>query len=337
MTLDLSKIQQITTGAVNITEENGVFCFHRFTPEQENLYFESDLKHYHRTRTTAGVKLVFKTDSKNLFIKINALSTGTREYFSLDVLADNLPLGYIDNFSDTKLQRDYTKQVFPMGVFCKSFMLGDGIKEVCVHLPWSVEALIEEISIDDNAFIEGIKRQKKLIAYGDSITQGYDALRPSNRYAARLADALCAEEFNKGIGGEIFFPKLATLRDSFVPDYITVAYGTNDWNHIDKKRFERNCKDFYANLANSYPESKIFAIAPVWRKDKDEERVFGAFESAEEYIRQVAVQHENIFFVSGYDFVPKDEKYFADLRLHPNDIGFEHYGENIYNKIKDRI
>ena len=28
----------------------------------------------------------------------------------------------------------------------------------------------------------------KLLCFGDSITQGYDALHPSNRYAAQLAD-----------------------------------------------------------------------------------------------------------------------------------------------------
>ena len=70
-------------------------------------------------------------------------------------------------------------------------------KTVCVHLPWSVKTLIEEISIDDNAFVKGVKPKKKLLAYGDSITHGYDALRPSNRYISKFADKIGDEEFNK--------------------------------------------------------------------------------------------------------------------------------------------
>jgi hypothetical protein len=41
----------------------------------------------------------------------------------------------------------------------------------------------------------------------------------------------------------------------------------------------------------------------------------------------------NVTVISGFDFVPKDETYFSDLRLHPNDKGFECYSENLYSEI----
>ena len=46
---------------------------------------------------------------------------------------------------------------------------------------------------------------------------------------------------------------------------------------------------------------------------------------------------ENISVISGFDFVPMDEKYYADLKLHPNDEGFEYYAENLYKEIKEMI
>ena len=46
---------------------------------------------------------------------------------------------------------------------------------------------------------------------------------------------------------------------------------------------------------------------------------------------------ETKIMISGFDFVPKDEKYYADLRLHPNDEGFEYYAENLYKEIKEMI
>lgn len=337
MELSFAKIKEIATGAVRIEEGNGTVKLYRFTKEQEELYRVTNQEFYMKALSTAGIKLSFRTDSKNLSLKITTAQGSSRRYFSVDVVVDGKPLGYLDNFSDAVLPEDYTGLEFPLGNFEKSFSLGEGIKTVCVHLPWSASASIDALSIDDGAFIEGVKPQKKLLAFGDSITQGYDALRPSNRYIARLADKLGVEEFNKAIGGEIFFPSLAKLRDSFVPDYITVAYGTNDWYHTDAETFKANCKAFYSTLRENYPESKIFAITPIWRKDMNEKRVFGNFKNVEVYIKDAVKDLENITVISGFDFVPKDETYFGDLRLHPNDKGFECYFESIYDKIKSEI
>lgn len=337
MKLDIEKIKEITTGASVIKEEDSYICLNRFTEEQERLYKSVSEEFYVKSFSTAGVKFSFRTDSKSLFIKIRTSPFSPRRYFSVDVFADGNPVGFIDNFSDTELLRDYTNSDYPLGDFSKTFEFVDGIKEVRVHLPWSMITVIEEISIDDGAFIEGIKPKKKLLAFGDSITHGYDALRPSNRYIARLSDLLCAEEFNKAIGGERFFPELAKLKEDFIPDYITVAYGTNDWFHVDEETFKQNCAAFYLNLASNYRNSKIFAITPIWRKDMNEKRIFGDFRNVERDIREAVAGIDNITVISGFDFVPKDEDYFADLRLHPNDAGFEHYAKNLFDKIKPYI
>lgn len=337
MKLSFNKVKDITTGAVNFLEENEVLLLKRFTQEQEDLYKATDQDFYDKTFYTAGIKFLFKTDSKNLFLKIRTMNRSTRKYFSVDVFADGNLIGYMDNFSDIELPQDYTQTDLPLGEFSKKFQLGEGEKTVCVHLPWSAKTLIEEVSIDDNAFIEAVKPKKKLIAYGDSITHGYDALRPSNRYVAKVAELLGAEEFNKAIGGERFSPELAMLKDSFTPDYITVAYGTNDWNGIDEETFKCKCKAFYTNLSQNYPDSEIFAITPIWRKDMGEYRKFGDFKKVEPGIRSAVKDIKNVTVISGFDFVPKEEKYFADLRLHPNDSGFECYAENLYRAIKTKI
>ena len=337
MKLSFNQIKEITTGAVLVKEEDGMISLKRFTQEQEELYKVTNQDFYNKTFSTSGIKFLFKTDSKSLFLKLKTMLSSSRKYFSVDIFVDGKPIGYIDNFSNIELPQNYTQMEFPLGDFSKKFQLGEGKKTVCVHLPWSVKTFIEEISIDDNAFIEGIKPKKKLIAFGDSITHGYDALRPSNRYVAKLADMLGAEEFNKAIGGERFFPELAELTDAFVPDYITVAYGTNDWSGIDQETFKNKCKDFYTTISQNYPQAKIFAITPIWRKDMNEYRTFGSFEEVEKNIKNAVKSIENITVISGFDFVPKDEKYFADLRLHPNDNGFECYAENLYKEIKTKI
>lgn len=337
MDLTLNQIKEIVTGAPRIEETVDGISFYRFTKEQDEMYKERSADFHNKSLGSAGIKLLFKTDSENLDLKITVSKGSSRKYFSVDVFSNGSPIGYLDNFSDVVLPEIYTTADLPLGTFSKSFKLQAGTKTICIHLPWSVITVINKISLDDRAFIEAVKPSKKLLAFGDSITHGYDALRPSNRYIRKLADALCAEEYNKAIGGEVFCPALATMPENFTPDYITVAYGTNDWSTKEEEIFIENCKDFYTNLSKLYPNSKIFAITPIWRKDYRDFRNFGDFMSVEENIKSLTANLNNVTVISGFDLVPEDEKYFADKYLHPTDRGFDFYAENLISKIKKEL
>lgn len=337
MKLSLDVIKEITLGAAVVKEENGRTVLNRFTADQEELYRVTNSDFYQKSFSTAGIRFSFATDSENLFLKVNTSVSSSRKYFSVDVFCNGKPVGYMDNYSEKELPLDYTTVDCELGEFSRKFNLGEGTKNVCIYFPWSVKTEICEISVDDNAFVKAIRPEKKLLAFGDSITHGYDALRSSNRYVARLCDMLGAEEINKGIGAEIFFPALAELKDDFTPDYITVAYGTNDWSKTSEEELIRNCTGFYTNLAKNYPTSKIFAITPIWRKDYMDHRPMGEFEKVENAIKSITAEFENITVIRGFDFVPKDEKYYADLRLHPNDEGFAYYADALYKSIKSEI
>ena len=334
MKLDLSQIKSITKGAVRITEENGTYNFHRFTEEQEEMYKERSADYYKKTFATAGVKFLFETDSKFIKLTGTVLSGSSRKYYSIDVFVNGKPVGYIDNFENVELPVNYTTFDLPIGDFSKSISLGEGVKTVCVYMPWSAAVKFEEISVADGSFVKGIKTDKKLLVFGDSITQGYDALRPSNRYISRIAESIGAEEINKAIGGEVFWEDLAKTREDFIPDYIAVSYGSNDWNKRTKEDFEKSCREFYTSLRENYPTAKIFAISPIWRKDYKKEKKFGNFLDAEKFIKEVADSLDNVTFISGFNFVPHDEEYYADLYLHPNDKGFNCHFESISKELK---
>lgn len=337
MKLSADQIRSISMGAVRVEEtENGV-CLLRFTKEQEALYKATNADFYKKTFATAGIRLAFETNSPSLFLKVNVTPGSSRKYFSFDVSVNGEIIGCLDNFSGVSLPQAYTTVELPLGLFSKEFSLGDGNKQVCIYFPWSIAVELQELSLAEQATIVPVKRPKKLLAFGDSITQGYDALRPSNRYVSRLADLLQAEEINKGIGAERFFPPLAQLRDDPEPDYITVAYGTNDWSGIDEASFKENCDAFYGALSRNYPNAKIFAITPIWRKDYRIFKKFGLFEQVEADIREITAKYPNICVIRGFEFVPQDENLFADLRLHPNDQGFRYYADNLYSQLADKI
>ncbi len=335
MKLSIDKIREITTGAVRIFEENGAVEFCRFTEAESEFYKERSKDFYIKSMASSGMRLSFKTDSTSLFISAEIKYASTRKYFSFDVFVDGECVGYLDNITGVEIPAYFSEMDLPLGEYSKTFELGEGEKEVTVYLPWSTKTSIKEISVDDGAFVEPIKREKKLLAYGDSITQGYDALRPSNRYIARICDALGFEETNKAIGGEIFCSQLSSFENA-VPDLITVAYGTNDWNRTTVDKFVVQSRGFFENIRKNYPNTKILAITPIWRKDGTQERAFGEFSTVAEYIRE-AVEGLDIDVIYGYDFVPQDERLFGDLRLHPRDEGFEYYADNLLKKIRDKI
>lgn len=333
MKLNFEQIKAISTGAVRFEEkENGVILY-RFTKKQEQLYEKTNIEFFERSQSTAGVKLSFKTNSKSLRIKTKIVPKYCRRYFSFDVFVNGEVKGYLDNFVADVCMDTYIKTKLLSEQFEKEFDLGEGVKTVQVYLPWSVQAVIEEVSLDDNALVEPVKAGKTLLAFGDSITQGMDAMRPSNRYVTKLANYLGAEEVNKGISGECYFPPLAEAKDDLNPDYITVAYGTNDWSKKGRDIFQVNSKAFYKALRKNYPNTPIYAITPIWRADFQEEREFGLFEDVETEIREAVKGIEDVTVIRGYDFIPKDTGYFADSRLHPNDKGFEKYFEKLCMEI----
>ena len=337
MRLGLQDYQKIALGCAAVTEDDGKIRFHRFTAQEELFYQQRDEKlgksFSFRCSAPSGVKLYFATNSKSLKISVVTGVATSRSYFSFDVFENASLIGYLDNFKEEELFENYTEQQFPLGKHEKSFVLSDGMKEVTVYFPWSVSIDNIEIDLDDGARIEPLKPKKKLLVYGDSITQGYDATRPSRRYAARIAEFLDAEEINKAIGGEIFVPPLVKDKLDFVPDYITVAYGTNDWSTTDGKDFYENVKSFYGYLSQNYPTATIFAITPIWRLNFKDAKPFGDFFSVESIIREATADLKNVILISGFDLVEHNEQRFADRRLHPNDSGFNDYYENLSKKI----
>ena len=341
MKLTLNDLSSITLGVDRVALENGRIRFHRFTEDEEIFYKERDQvlgrTFSSRVSATAGVKLYFKTNSKRLGIKAGVAYATSRTFYSFDIFENNKLIGHLDNFKEDELLENYTVQSYELSEASGSFELSSGYSNVAIYFPWSVCIDGFEIELDDGAVFEPIKPKHRLLAYGDSITQGYDATRPSNRYIARIANLLDAEETNKAVGGEIFVDGLLKKRLDFDPDYITVAYGTNDWSTTSGEGFYENARSFYKILSERYPDAKIFAITPIWRVNYMDEKPFGDFFSVEATIREVTSDLKNVSVISGFDLVEHDAKKFADLRLHPRDKGFDDYYNNLSKRIKELI
>ena len=331
MKLSYDQIKDITLGAAYVEQKDGKTVFHRFTKKEEELYKISDSGFFNKAFANSCVTLEFCTNSASLFIKSHIIPRSSRRFFSHDIFVNNILIGSLKGKFESDEEVSNGKTVD--GEFC----LGEENREksIRIHLPWSCSSDIIELSIDDGATLSPVKKSKRIIFYGDSITQGYDAEYTSNSYASQIMLRIKAEARNKGIGGEIFRPELAKLiNDGFEPDIITVAYGTNDWfAQISKELFECRANDFFDSLAKNYPNAKIFAIAPIWRADYQDFSLLGEFAEIKECFAKISKKHQNVVMIDGFDFVPHDRNFFSDKSLHPNDDGFSYYADKLANEL----
>ena len=335
MKLSNEQIKSIIQGAVYFSEEANGLQPHRMNKEEEALYIPTKFKD--KAFASSNIQAVFKTNADKLILKANIAIGSSRKYFCFDIYIDGKFTAEFKNFEHKDMTLPYTQIDCPLGDFSWELPIEKGEKEIRIVFPFGSRVIISEFTLENATYIVPVKRSKAMLIYGDSITQGYDALNPSKSYAAELAHFLDAEALNKAIGGEIFNPSLAAIKNDINPDYITVAYGTNDWTLSDKEEFTANCRGFYENIKKNYPDAKLFAITPIWRDDKSSDRKCGVFEDIHKTIRRICEEIGGITVIDGYNFVPFETKLFADLRLHPSNEGFEYYIKNLKEEIRKYI
>ncbi|MBQ9940356.1 MAG: SGNH/GDSL hydrolase family protein [Clostridia bacterium] len=324
MKLTSEQIKNVTVGASHVTFEDGLYKFFRYTDREYKTESKMNML------IPAGIQLYFKTDGNILNLKVETRAIDVPcTYFSFDIIVNGRLAGTIQNAAEEDLKGNYGYVKFPLGKFQGEFELGKGEKTVRIVLPHSTAAYIEEVEITGATYIEPVKRNKTLVAYGDSITQGYFGVHPSKTYAVRIADALDAELYNKAFGGAGFSPNLVEASDGIRADYVIVAYGTNDWGGYDKDFMRKNTQEFFCNIQKIYPDTPTYVITPIWRSDWEKEKKGGLFSDVENTITEIFSQAENVTIVPGRDLVPHDTSLFGDLWLHPGDKGMEYYYNNL--------
>ena len=335
MNLTFEQIKSITTGAVSVEQQGDGVHFYRFTPEQAPLRQPKVSLFAQKITSSAGVRLCFHTDSETLYLR-TAVTTGSAcKFFSFDLLVNGVYTDSLENFSHLETIDTVNGATCEFGTFEKTFSLGSGTKDIDLFFPWSVTPVLEALSLEDGSSLTPNIPSKKLLVYGDSISHGYNTLYSSKHYVSQLALALGAQVFNKGIGGTTTFPEMALARESFDPDYVLVAYGSNDWDRHDADFFTQQYRTMLQTVTNNYPHAQVFIITPVWRGDQEKrERKMGPLSVVEQHIRTIAADYPDITIISGMDLVPHDSRYFADVTLHPGDSGYAHHFSNLWPQIK---
>lgn len=315
MNLTLETIQRITTGAVSIVQEKGWFCFRRFSRAPE-VYFPNDAGFQAKVTATASVTLDFITDADRLEFQYQATRASSRSLFFLDL--------YVNNALVTTHGRTDAEETID-GYF--SYPLPAGENRVTLYFPNLYNMMLKDISLTDASVILPPDYTNTMICYGDSITQGYDAERPSLSYANRLAYSLNARMVSKGIGGDIFHPELID-DGNLNPDIITVAYGTNDWAHSEYDVFLHDASSFLHKIREFYPQAQVFVITPIWRRDNDRITACGSFDEMAAALKDICRNFPGVHVIDGLSLTAHTAQMLVD-HVHPGDLGHVLYGANL--------
>lgn len=316
MLISQETLRSVTYGALNIRLEDDYYHFYRFNDAQMDYYREKNSGFYLKSKATAGVNLDFYTDSDNFGFDYKIESGSSRKFYHFDIYVDGIlvhhcgenPMWIMNGRVDAKIP--------------------DGEHQVTLWLPNLSCAMLKNITLDDGASVRPVGRKTSMICWGDSITQGYDAIFPSLAYPNRLAKHFDAEMINQAIGGERFVPGILGTDLGVKPDIITIAYGTNDWSGRTREEFIEGTDKFLEGIAAQYPESKVFVITPIWRGDNARITKFGTFSDARQYVADKAASL-GFSVIDGIELTPHYYEFYSDLRLHPNDLGFGEYTRNL--------
>jgi lysophospholipase L1-like esterase len=321
--------EQITSAANGIirTEQNDLGLeLHRFSRDQEGFFYKthpafcknSFFNGYfgRNCRTCAGVTLDFITDARKIEIAF-----GATEYAK--ARKDRIHL--FDLYVDNAFRESYKPE--SNIVFCAS-----GEKHrYTLYFPYYVFPIISSMELEGAKIFEPRKKEIEILFLGDSITHGAIAIHPSNTYVMRVARNLGVGVLNQGNSGFVY--DAGSIEKVCNPKVIVTAYGINDYMRKDLLTLKKDAEAFLRKLKETYSESKIVSILPLWTVWDAEQENFKM--DKRKALEEVYKQYSDVL-VDGHTLIPHDKKYLAD-DVHPNDEGFAFYAEKLSKILLDLI
>ena len=313
MRLTFDQICGLTAGAVTIEEDSAGIHFQRYTPEQLAAFEKEARCFYKRGMHTCGIRIDFYTDSSSLTVSVGAEG-------KYEVLVDGLTAFW---------------QIFA-GPNTFSIPLEAGSHRVTIVLPSHFPGVIRSVELDDGASVDPVTYPCRIIFYGDSITQGSHSEKDSQSYAWLVTRYYNAESMILGVGGANFYPT-TVLDNGFDPDIVIAALGTNDYcGEFTADEIHNACRAYLDKLCNLYPNKKKFYITPIWRADGKDVYAAGDLDAVRQFVAKEA-EERNFTIIDGYTLVPHRTEYFADGFLHPNDMGFALYAQNLIKALEQHL
>lgn len=210
--------------------------------------------------------------------------------------------------------------------------LGTSSGRAIVYLPEGMRPVVTSLEAIGGA-IRPAAPQPRWIAYGDSITEGWNASSPALTWVATAARERSLDVLNLGYAGSARgeIPSAEQIA-SLGADVITLGYGTNCWSMVpySEDMMRANVKAFVHILRSAQPGVPVVVVSPIVRPDAEDRpnRLGATLAALRLALEQEAagLEGDGVTLVPGRDLVAPD---LLDDGIHPGDAGHRALAEAI--------
>jgi lysophospholipase L1-like esterase len=193
-------------------------------------------------------------------------------------------------------------------------------------LPYGDSLDFTGLEVNDGAVFFPVEPRPsfRYVAYGDSITQGFQCSMVSRTYPFLVAEAKKWQLVNLGFGWRQATALDGVVVGSFKADIITILMGYNDYiTNKPLKSYEADLQGVIRNIRAQQPLVPIYLLTPLWSTEPHPTTLGLKLEDYRKVVRNVAekAEDQNLHLVEGLNLIPNDPQYFSD-GVHPNDAGF---------------
>lgn len=277
---------------------------------------------------TAGGRIKFATDSKNLSITVTYTELAIMSQMAM-VAQSGFTL-----LEETDEGEKYIGILPPRAKdengFTASLKLSGEMKNYVLYMPLYNQVKTMSIGVDASSTVKNgapYKDVLPILYYGSSITQGGCATRSDNAYQSMICKWNKVDFINLGFAGNgkaepMMCEYLSKINCSlFVCDY--------DHNAPDSKYLKQTHYPLYKTFRQSQPLTPIiFLSRPDYYGTKDEERCYRVIRST--YNKAKKEGDNNVYFIDGRKLFKGVFNCSMSDRSHPNDLGFYLMAKAIY-------
>lgn len=278
-------------------------------------------------RQSTGLALVFRTDSRNIYVRWSIHPQKLRAN-SPDIYLRGMDiyLRHEGNWTFAGVARPKTD---PDVVEFESSLvrnMAEGVKECLVYLPAYVQIKSLEIGVDEGSMIKAAPSpfKHKIVFVGSSLTHGEGAPRPGANYVAQLGRRLNAETPNLGHSGQC---KLQQHFVDIVCDNKADAFVFDAFSNPTAAIINERLYDFVEQIRAKHKKTPLIFLQTVRRtgamfdltakKRNDDQRA-----AAEKLMEKVCKDFKNVYFINpAFDYGSDNEgtvdnSHITDLGIH---------------------
>lgn len=328
--LNFTDTPAILYGIGKVDPEKGIF--HRL-PDEVSALVSGDVRG--RSKTPAGGRIRFSTNSKNISVRVQTYSNTPDE---------NIPLTgsvgvdiYIGSGVECRYLGNVAPSTYDVTEFEASYDLDCGENEVVtINLLRNHNLKALYLGVDDDAEIFSPKNYSldgRICYYGSSITEGGCASRPGNAYASIVSRRLDIDYVNYGFSGSARgeIPMADIISDGnfriIVMDY--------DYNAPSVEHLRNTHAPFFKRLREKNPSTPIVMISRPNFEINVPESIERRDIILSTYASAVAQGDKNAYFIDGETLFGERgrECCLVDV-VHPGDLGHMKMADRIYPVLK---